>query len=472
MVNRFNKVLLLNAQYEKVKYAPLIYAGLGYIAEALRQHHIEYDVIDMNLGYELKDVIKKIEDYKPDLIGLQILSLRYNYAYRIIKTLKERFPEIKIVAGGGHISLFREKVLKECPQIDYGVVLEGDQTIVDLCKAENIADVKGLLYHNKNNVVYTGDRGFITDLDNIPFPTYEKFELSKYPEFLIHVVSSRGCPYGCGFCPVEKSIGRRFRVRSAKNVVDELEYWSKQGINNFGFVDDNFSFYKERVIEICDEIEKRNLKLRMILGNGIRADKADYNLLKRMKEVGFYSICFGVESANNHVLKNMGKAESIECVEEAIKNAVELGYIVGLFYVIGYPGETLKDLENSFKLALKYPIGYANFYNLMPFPETPLYKYLSENNFLLQPYENYLNRSSPLENIPCFITPEMGYDDRVKAFKLAKKVSNTIIKKRIAKRYAYLGSFAKVAGHIFVMEFVQNSFLRNKYLKKIMNKFK
>lgn len=115
--------------------------------------------------------------------------------------------------------------------IDYGIVLEGKQTIVELCCGQfSISDIKGLIFRENGKVPYTGDRKFIEDIDALPFPEYKKFDLTRYPSFTIPITSSRGCRYSYTYCPVRVIIGRQMRVRTAANVVDEMEYWHRQGI--------------------------------------------------------------------------------------------------------------------------------------------------------------------------------------------------------------------------------------------------
>lgn len=157
------------------------------------------------------------------------------------------------------------------------------------------------------------------------------------------ILSSRGCPFSCIFCPVSLAIGKRLRVRSAGNVVDEVDYWFKikKGYRRFSILDDNFTFYKERTIAICDEIKKRGLKnIILRCGNGIRADKVDREVLEKMKEAGFTYVSYGVESGSERVLKILKKGETIEQIENAIKTSTELGFDVTLFFVIGAPYET------------------------------------------------------------------------------------------------------------------------------------
>ena len=396
-------------------------AGLGYISEALTRASIENIVADMRLVHTPEKLQKIIENFSPGLIAVSMMSFGYRHHYKLLKDIKDSYKDVKIVVGGSHLSTLREKVLEECEEIDYGITLEGDETIVELCRGGTpISEIKGLLYRDNNGMVrYNGNRPFIKDLDTIGFPTYSKFELDKYPKY-INIVTSRGCPYFCIYCPVNLAIGRKFRVRSPKSVVDEFRYWYEKGYRGFGIVDDNFSLIRKRVWDICDEIEKQGLnELKISCGNGLRADKVDRELLARMKEVGFRYIAFGVEGGNNKILERLHKDEKIETIERAIKDACDLGYRVTLFFLLGSPGETKADIEDSVRLATKYPVYDVRFYNLIPFQNTELYEWVKSNNYFRKDPVQFISEASHWVNDPIFETPELSINERNRLFKWA-----------------------------------------------------
>ncbi|MFH1174629.1 MAG: radical SAM protein [archaeon] len=473
---RFNKVLLITPFFSGERYTAVLTAGTGYIAETLKRENIPLEVIDPNLNPDLKQTLKLIRKtiltFQPDLIALGMMSINYYKDYEVIREIKKYYPDMKILVGGHHSSTFRERIFNETTDVDYAVILEGEETVVELCKGKPLAEIKGLMYKEGGAVKYNGDRAFVKDLDSIPFPTYPGYDLKKYPDLTLHIVTSRGCPYCCTYCPVKTTIGRVFRVRSAKHVVDELEYWYERGIKNFGIVDDNFTLYRDRVFEICDEIEKRGIQANFNLGNGIRADKVDYDMLKRLKAVGFTEIAIGVESANDHVLKSVKKGENLATIEKAVQLACELGFEVGLFFILGSPGETKEDIMNSFKFALKYPVDYAYFYNIIPFPNTELFDYLEKNNLFLAPYQTYLNASSHWNERPAFVTPELGYADRIRMYRLGKKITKKIQIRRIKKRLKKLGPLATLAAHAISNDTLQRILMTNRTTKKIIIKIK
>lgn len=425
---RFNRVLLIKPFFRYSHYDNVhLMAGLAYISEALGKAAIPNIVVDIGLGYDVTDLEKRISKFQPALIGITFLSFGFRGTFSLIAGIKKSFPQIPIVVGGPFVSTLRTKVLQECLNIDYGITLEGEQTIVELCHGDvPDSQIKGLLYREPSGqVVYTGDRKLIEDLDANGFPTYSRFELDKYPR-RITIVTSRGCPYQCIYCPAPLAIGDRFRMRSPNSVVDELEYWYKRGYREFEIADDNFTLQRNRVSEICDEIRRRGLSgLRISCGNGIRADRVDRGLLIQMRDVGFHYISFGVEAGNNRVLKRLKKGESIEAIERAISDACALGYRVTLFFLLGSPDETEADVEESVRLALRYPVYDVRFYNLIPFPGTELYDWVITNHYFVEQQEGYeyLNNASHWINNPIFQTPELPREERKKLYQWA---NNTV----------------------------------------------
>ncbi|MFH0774232.1 MAG: radical SAM protein [bacterium] len=473
---KFQNILLVIPPIYNIGQPPLYpQAGIGYIAEALNQNKINYEVIDMRFGYKIRDLIKRINRVNFDLMGVSMTSLGYQHTYNIINEVKIRFPDIKIAAGGPHLSTIRERVLEGCTGVDYGFVLEGEESFIELCQGKDLKEIKGLLFRDEDRVVYNGDRNFIENLNGIGFPKYYKFELDRYFSKALPIISSRGCPYSCIYCPVKTTIGKRFRVRSAENVVEELRYWYSKGYRDFQFQDDNFTLYPDRVYEICELILKAGMKdLRLTCDNGVRADKVDRHLLETMKKTGFYLLAFGVEAGNDRILKRLKKGERIEKIEKAIKDATELGYKVNLFFLLGSPGEGWEDIEDSIELSLKYPVTQALFYNLIPFPGTELFEWVSTNNYFVRKPEDYLNDTYHQLNIPLFQTPELPFFERKKAFAYAQKVSLRIRRMGIERAFS-----PKAGKHLsrFIAYFASSKIFewfydRNPFFRKIAESVK
>ena len=462
---RYEKVFLISPKFDKgrnrLSLRPL--AGLGYIAEALKQSKVSVHVFDINLGYTFNDLKREVDTFNPGLIGFTIMTFGHRDSYDLIGKIKALFPKIKIVVGGPHISALREKVLEDCPGIDYGIILEGDISIAQLCFGEELKKIQGIMYRNKNAVVTNKFAQFIENLDDLPFPRYESFELDKYPTKQLGIATSRGCPYDCIYCSVIASIGKRFRARSAQNIVDEIEYWYNGGYRELYLLDDNFTLLRQRVEEICALLAKKSFKgLHLKCPNGIRADKVDRQLLKTMKDVGFDMVAFGVEAGNDKVLKNIKKGENIAVIEKSIKEACELGFDVDLFFLVGSPGETIEDVKMSFALAQRYPVRRAIFYNLIPMPATELLDWLNDKGYLIYPPEVVMNNASYYANRPCFFTPEMPLEDRKKALKIGQRISLRIRRKFIERKINAPVIFKKAFSFLYTIPAVDDAINNNR----------
>ena len=468
----YKKVLLVNPSYRGSRVKSVFCAGLGYVAESLKSSGIDYRVLDMSLGYSPRALFALVDNYEPDLIGFSLMTYRYQESYGLITALKRRFPAIPIAAGGPHLSLFREEVLKDCPSLDFGVTLEGEETIVELCLGLAPESIKGLLFRKEKNIVYTGDRLFIANLDRLPFPKYEAFELNRSIDKKVNalpIITSRGCPFNCIYCPVKYSIGAEFRYRSPENILNELLYWYERGYRRFSFGDDNFTLIKDRVYQLCRLInEHKMVDLKLSCDNGIRADKVDKDLLTLMKEAGFYRIAFGVEAGNNKILKILNKHEDIETILTRIREASELGYEIDLFFLVGSPGETRQDLEDSFKIALTQPINVAYFYNIIPFPKTVLFDYIAKHGRLLRKPQEYLNAYPIYDVQPLFETSEMTVKQRKQALRRAFSIMRETMYRSWSKKLAKLGWVGKFLAYVYTRRFVQDVILRQKFLNRLL----
>ena len=184
------------------------------------------------------------------------------------------------------------------------------------------------------------------------------------------IFTSRGCPFKCAFCD-RPHLGKRFRKRSAINVVDELESCVKIGISEFLFYDDTFSIDKERVIEICKEIKKRGLKIGWDIRT--RIDTVDAEIIQQLKSAGCQGIHYGIEAGTSKVLRNLKKGINIEQAKVVFKKTKKYGVRVLAYFMIGNPGETAEDIEITFQVMKDLNPDYVHLTILTPFPGTEIY---------------------------------------------------------------------------------------------------
>ncbi len=470
---RYSRVLLVMPSYPGRYFGGVRPpAGLGYVEEFLAANGVATDALDMNVGNRRRHLFRRIREFRPQLIGLTMMTYQYLSTFELIENLKRGFPEIKTIIGGPHVSAVEGEVMQQCAALDYAVAGEGELPMRDLCLGTPREGIRGLYYRWGREVRSGGPRMFVDDLDQLPFPRFASYPLDKYTNE-IEIATSRGCPHKCIFCSVPNHMGRRIRYRSAKLVGDELEYFYKRGVRSFQFGDDNFLQDRSRVMELFDEIDSRPLKGTVLrCGQGIRADLIDEKVLRAMKRAGFRQLGIGAESGSDRIMRVICKHLTVEQVDRAVGMACGMGFDVTLLFVVGTPGETLQDVEQSIALAKKHPIMKAHFFNLIPFPGTALNDWVNQNAALLGPFEGMFNRIDEwkLRARPFFETPEMPERDRILAQKMTSEASRQIqvrTLERKLERWGALGKLAARAGHF---NFVERLFVTNRPLRDLLDR--
>ena len=431
-LNRDNRVILVYPDYKggDVFSDAGLPVGLGFIAKALENEGIEYEVADLNIDC-IAYLNCRLKEFSPGFMGISMMSYRCKGTYELLERIKSEHPRMKIVAGGPHVTANRERVMTECSAIDIGVVGEGEDSIVEIVRGKPLSMVDGTLYREGETVRFSGERGFIYNLDEIPFPTYRGFELEKYGNSM-HLASSRGCPYKCIYCGAPTILGKKWRKRTVQGMLEEFDYWYKRGYRNFYFNDSNFAVDKTRVRNFCEEIIKRHVEVRF-KSDGLRADHCDRKLLEQMRWAGFTALTFGVESGSNKILRNLKKGETCEQIESAIAAATALDFDVTLFFLIGAPGEDRKDVDQSFQLALKYNVANVFFFNLTPIPETEFYNWAVRHGYMDEYEGRYPEDNFGFSSKPLFQTDAMTIDQIEQCLKQARHVERQVRMKYISK---------------------------------------
>lgn len=369
--------------------------GLLYIAGVLENNNCDVNIYDaFSFGNSLDDIKREASDYKPDLVGITAMTILAKDAYLIAKAVKAINPATVTVMGGPHATALPEEALKT-GWIDIAVIGEGEYGMLDICNAlsekeVDFSDIKGIAYKDKTTIKRTPAREKIAALDELPFPSYDLLPLMKKYNPPPHwgkkgrfasVITSRGCPYGCMFCSVTGDWGRRYRFRSADNVLDELELLNKKyDVRYISFRDSVFTLYKRRVKEICKGMIERNLKLTWNC-NG-RVNEVNEETLSWMKKAGCKAIQFGLESGNEEILsrfKKLDKAKIVKAIEITNKAGIEShGY-----FMFGLPGETNATMNDTIAFAKSLKLHSAGFTSATPFPGSELWDYCVENNLIL-----------------------------------------------------------------------------------------
>lgn len=248
-------------------------------------------------------------------------------------------------------------------------------------KKRDLNNLRGIIFKEKSGsrIIQTAPRPFISNLDEIPFPAREFFNNQAYKDYYFKkfgytvtpMITSRGCPFNCDFCsrPV---FGSYFRTRSAANIVDEIEDVLSLGYERVWFNDDCFTLNRNRLIEVCDEIIRRQLNVEWECLS--RVDTIDSDVAQKMKEAGCVRVFFGTESGSDSVLALMNKRATSAQAKQAVQIAKSAGIKVGAFFIVGYPGETDNTVLETVRFASSLPLDYLSFTLPYPIPGTPLYE--------------------------------------------------------------------------------------------------
>jgi len=446
--------------------------GLAYVEQTLAAAGVHTDALDMNLGADLPGLLRRVRQFGPDLIGLTLMTYQYRHSYGLAARLKEAFPDAALVAGGPHVCALGSEVLRECPALDYGVVGEGERPTLQLCQGTPEASVPGLLYRDGGEVRSGPPAQPVEDLDSLPYPRFGSYPLRRYtPE--LEIVTSRGCPHDCIFCAVSSVMGRRIRRRSVESVVDELRYHRARGVRRFSIGDDNFLASRERVLRLSEAVRRAGLRdLMLRCGQGVRADRVDGEVLAALRNMGVRHLGVGVESASDRVLRTIRKGCSAAAIEAGVARCCAEGFDVTLLFVVGTPGETSADVGRSVDLALRHPVMKAYFFNLVPFPGTPLYRWVADRDAFVAPYEQLINRADELKlrSRPFFATPEFSLHERLQALQETERVSKRIQVEALRRKLAGLGPLAPLAAQLGRYDLFERAFVQHPWLRRVADR--
>jgi anaerobic magnesium-protoporphyrin IX monomethyl ester cyclase len=372
--------------YQHMPFPPL---GLGYLAAVLEKNQYEVDVIDcqaLDLTYE--EFRSQVSKRQPHIVGTTSTTRTYNSGLKIIKIAKKVHPNCLTIFGGSHVTFWDENALRECPSLDIVVRKEGEKTVLEIVQrveaGQSYQDVIGITCRKDGKILKNPDRPYIENLDELPFPARHLWPIEEMRkiEDVFYLTTSRGCVYWCEFCAAVRMFGRRYRFRSSKNVVDELEFLNKTyNATQFTFCDDAFTVDQHRTEELCKAIKDRGLKIKWNCGT--RVDMITKELLLKMRSAGCVSVWFGVESGSQHVLNEMRKGISTEQTIRAISWVRELGLKPVPNALIGFPGETVESAWRTIKFAERISPDNIAFFNIAtPLPGTPMFNKVEENGWL------------------------------------------------------------------------------------------
>ncbi len=396
---------------------------LLYIASILQKHHKVKLVDCIGENKDLKHVQFLIETFKPEIIIINTALPTIKGDFKVAELAKSINSDIKTITFGIYPTILTEECLKNY-EIDFAVFGEPELTIADLISSIDIEDdlskVNGIAFLKNGKVFQTPKRDYITNLDKLGIPDRSLLKNKRYlfpfdrKPFTL-VLIGRGCPFECNFCITPNYYGNTFRKRSPKKVVDEIqECVRKFKIKYFMFWGESFTINKNYGMAICDEILKRDLKIKWMSTS--RVDTLDRDILRKMKKSGCILLGLGIESGNDQLLKNANKNISLEKIYRAIQICKEVGVLTMGHFIFGFPGETKETALKTIKFSKTCGVDYAQFYCMVPYPKTPLYEIYKKNGWLKTDDWTKYEQNNCVMDLPG-ITREELMNIRQKAFK-------------------------------------------------------
>jgi len=357
------KILLIASSVEDGQRSPVIQKnshypiGLAYLYSYLEKQGYSVELLFLN-DYSHEEcnriVFKKLKEFKPDVVGFNMLTHNRVSTYSLIEYIYEYYPSMKILLGGIHASIMYKQLVARYPYVIV-VIGEGEITTDELLKKiktnKPLNEVQGIAFFQDGGVVVTSPRPLIEDLDQLPFPKHELFFNSERTNFSF--LTSRGCPFNCSFCVLDVISRRKVRYRSIENVLDEIEFLIKNNprLEIIWIHDDAFFLKNERTIAFCEGVIKRKIKSKFICS--ARFKPLSKELVVALERAGFIQVLFGLESGSPSVLKLAKKCVTQDDVLLAIKLFKDSPIKVTSFLIVGLFGEDWHTIRETSNFVMK-----------------------------------------------------------------------------------------------------------------------
>jgi radical SAM superfamily enzyme YgiQ (UPF0313 family) len=372
---KLRKVTLIEPKapgYHVYVRTPIPRLGLPILGAILKNRGIDVKVFHQETGPIDYGVVRE-----SDLVGISTTTSTAPEAYRIADRVNSY--GIPVVMGGSHVSFMADEALEHA---DYCVRGEGEETLVELVEAlesgSEPAGIDGISYRRGNEKIHNPSRGYVEDLDSLPFPDLSLIQ-GYNADGIIPIATSRGCPFDCSFCSVTKMFGRKYRTRSIENVIEELR---DKKPNKVFFCDDNFAANPDRTKRLLETMLSTNTAPPWTAQ--VRCDVTrDRELLKLMRESNCYYVYIGFESVSQAALDEFNKRQSVEEIVESIRLLHEHGIMIHGMFIIGAESDTRQTIRDTVSFALKHGIDTVQLMSLTPLPGTPCFTKMENEDRLL-----------------------------------------------------------------------------------------
>lgn len=401
------KVLLVSVPFYRLMGSHYngINLGLGYLSAGLEKAGIECKIYNAdfqpteNYGNQLQ-LLKYYDDYKramrdschpvwrecvdcilkydPQWIGFSMFTANFPAVDILSRLIKKKAPDIKIVAGGPHVSLAKGIVLEKAACLDFAIYGEAEKSLLELIQGRLPGEIKGLIYRDQKRVVVNAEAPLVNDLDELSFPSRNNFYPGENQLESHYLITSRGCPNNCAFCASPVIWKRKTRFRSVDNIIAELNEMKEAGYSYIQFQDDTFTYCKERLLCLLKRMRKEKMDFQWTCDT--RLSTLDEEILHAMKEANCVRIKVGVESGNEKILQAINKGITPDLALEKTRLIKQMGISLTVYLMMGFPGETDTEALDTIELARKIDADYYSLSVVAPYYGTKLYSdFLNRN---------------------------------------------------------------------------------------------
>ena len=334
-----------------------------------------------------EDLRTAIKEFDPEMLVISITTPSLSQDVEAASLAKVINPAILTIAKGAHFNTLDVDSLERYPMLDAALRGEYELTCREIGEGRDFGGIQGLSYRKKNGaIIQNPDRPFCEDLDSLPFPARHLVNNELYirpdtGEPQTTLVTNRGCPFNCIFCLANQVAGRKNRVRSLENILEEIEECvTKYKIRNFLFRSDLFTANKKWVMELCGKIRERNLSISWACNS--RSDTIDEELLQALKGAGCWLIAYGVESGDQAILDRMNKKMTLDDTRKALRLTRESGIKSSIYFLFGLPWDTEEIFQTDLEFAKELDPDFLEIFYVYPFPGTRLYEIGVEEGLL------------------------------------------------------------------------------------------
>ena len=363
--------------------------ALASLASWIRQHGYGVGLIDLHVENIFpKDAESRVRDFNPTIVALTSKTLGWPAVIEIAQMVRQAAPKALIVVGGPHMSIYpRESLSWDC--FDMAVVGDGEETFLDICdhveSGSELDKIPGTVVRGPDGtVIQNPARPVPKDIDRYPMPAWDLIPVRDYHCLTLlkpfaTMVTTRGCPWHCGYC--SQVYSEKLRFRDVELVVDEMQFLEKTyGVREIVFFDETFTIGKRRMLKFSEEVQRRGLKVKFNIR--ARVDTVDREVVRALKKAGLRSIHMGVEAGTDRVLKIMNKQITREQTERAFRVCREEGVDTRGYFMVGYYDATPDDVEDMIKFASGIGLDWASFSVATALPATDLYRIAQERGYV------------------------------------------------------------------------------------------